>query len=90
MEPIIADHVNGDSIDMSLASSYLPALLSLLKTVMLLAALTIMQKLGMDIDQAVIVCGACVYLDRCLCIYYIMDTNASALCVLLSVTEKSF
>ncbi|KAJ1466005.1 hypothetical protein T484DRAFT_1756995 [Baffinella frigidus] len=72
-------------IDLSLASSYLPGIYAMLKVMLLLATLNITQKLGMQIDQAIIICAACLYIDRCLTIRYILDTDACALCVLVSV-----
>ena len=72
-------------VDMSLASSYLPGIFAMLKVLVLLSMLNIMQKLGMHIDQAIIVCAACIYIDKCTSLRYILDTSACALCVLISV-----
>jgi hypothetical protein len=72
-------------VDLSLASSYLPGIYAMMKVLVLLSALNIMQKLGMHMDQAIIVCAACLYIDRCTSLCYIMDTGACALCVLISV-----
>jgi hypothetical protein len=72
-------------VDLSLASSYLPGIYAMLKVLVLLSALNIMQKVGMHMDQAIIVCAACLYIDRCTSLYYILDTGACALCVLISV-----
>jgi hypothetical protein len=72
-------------VDMSLASSYLPGIYAMLKVLVLLSMLSIMQKLGMHIDQAIIVSAACLYIDRCTSLRYILDTGACALCVLISV-----
>jgi hypothetical protein len=72
-------------IDLSLASSYLPGIYAMVKVLFLLSALNIAQKLGMNIDQAIIICGACLYIDRCVTVRYILDTDACALCVLFSV-----
>jgi hypothetical protein len=72
-------------VDMSLASSYVPGIFAMLKVLVLLSVLNIMQKLGMHIDQAIIVCAACLYIDRCTSLRYILDTSACALCVLISV-----
>jgi hypothetical protein len=85
----VSDHNVGVSVDLRLASSYLPGIFSVCKVVMLLAALNIMQKLGVRMEQAIIVCAACLYLDRCLSIRYIMDTGACSLCVLISVGVNS-
>jgi hypothetical protein len=79
----------GVSVDLRLASSYLPGIFSICKVGMLLAALNIMQKLGIQMEQAIIVCAACLYLDRCLSIRYIMDTGACSLCVLVSLGVNS-
>jgi hypothetical protein len=76
---------NSGGVDLSLASSYLPGIYAMMKVLVLLSALNIMQKLGMRMDQAIIVCAACLYIDRCMSICYIMDTGACALCVLVSV-----
>ena len=73
------------SIDLRLASSYIPGILSICKVVVLLASMNIMQKLGVHLEQAIVVCAACLYLDRCLSIRYIMDTGACSLCVLISI-----
>ena len=72
-------------VDMSLASSYLPGIYAMLKVLVLLSMLSIMQKIGMHIDQAIIVCTACLYIDRCISLRYILDTGACALCALISV-----
>lgn len=76
---------NPVAVDLSLASSYLPGIYAMLKVLVFLSALNIMQKLGMHMDQALIVCAACLYIDRCTSICYIMDTSSCALCVLVSV-----
>jgi hypothetical protein len=73
------------AVDLSLASSYLPGIYTMLKVLVLLSALNIMQKLGMHIDQALIVCAACLYVDRCTSVCYILDTGGCALCVIVSV-----
>jgi hypothetical protein len=73
------------SVDLRLASSYLPGIFSVCKVVVLLASMNIMQKLGIHLEQAIVVCAACLYLDRCLSIRYIMDTGACSLCVLISL-----
>lgn len=78
-------HYNSVVVDLSLASSYLPGIYAMMKVLVLLSALNIMQKLGMHMDQAIIVCAACLYIDRCTSICYILDTGAYALCVLISV-----
>jgi hypothetical protein len=78
-------HDEVSPIDLSLASSYLPGIYAMLKVLVLLSVLNITQKLGMQIDQAIIICAACLYIDRCLTVRYILDTDACALCVLLSV-----
>ena len=72
-------------VDMSLASSYLPGIFAMLKVFVLFSMLNVMQKLGMHIDQAIIVCAACLYIDRCISLRYILDTSSCALCVLISV-----
>ena len=78
-------HCNPTVVDLSLASSYLPGIYAMLKVLVLLSALNIMQKLGMHMDQAIIVCASCLYIDRCTSVWYILDTGACALCVLISV-----
>ncbi|KAJ1465988.1 hypothetical protein T484DRAFT_1757010 [Baffinella frigidus] len=80
-----ADVHDARPVDMSLASSYLPGIYAMLKVLVLLSMLSLMQKLGMHIDQAIIVCAACLYIDRCTSLRYILDTGACALCVLISV-----
>ena len=53
------------SIDLRLASSYIPGILSICKVVVLLASMNIMQKLGVHLEQAIVVCAACgVFIDR--------------------------
>jgi hypothetical protein len=73
------------SVDLKLASSYLPGIFSICKVVVLLASMNIMQKLGIHMEQAIVVCASCIYLDRCLSIRYIMDTGGCSLCVLVSI-----
>jgi hypothetical protein len=73
------------SVDLTLASTYLPGIFAICKVVVLLASMNIMQKLGIHMEQAIFVCAACLYLDRCLSIRYIMDTGACSLCVLVSI-----
>jgi hypothetical protein len=77
------------SVDLRLASSYLPGIFSVCKVVMLLAALNIMQKLGISMEQGIIVCAACLYIDRCVSVRYIMDTGACSLCVLISIAVNA-
>ena len=78
-------HCKPTVVDLSLASSYLPGIFAMLKVLVLLSALNIMQKLGMHMDQAIIVCASCLYIDRCTSVCYILDTGACAVCVLISV-----
>ena len=72
-------------IDLSLATSYLPGIYSLLKVFILLSSLHLLEKLDVRTDQAVIVCIAFLYVDRCVSIRHILDTGACAVCVLISI-----
>jgi hypothetical protein len=77
---------NSNVIDMKLASSYIPALTSVVKVLLLLIVLTTMQKLGMPLSQSIITSAVCLYVDRNLSLHVIMDTNACALCTLITIT----
>jgi hypothetical protein len=77
---------NSNVIDMKLASSYIPALTSVVKVLLLLIVLTTLQKLGMPISQSIITAAVCLYVDRNLSLYVIMDTNACALYTLITIT----
>ena len=77
------------AVDMNLASSYIPALKAIIKVLFLLTALTTMQKLGMPINQSIITCTACLYVDRNLSKKFILDTNACAFCTLIAVTVNA-
>jgi hypothetical protein len=77
------------AIDMKLASSYVPAVTAMLKVLLLLAILTTMQRLGMPLNQSIISCAVCLYIDRNLSSYFIVDTNACALCTLISVAVNA-
>ena len=70
-------------IDLSLAASYLPGIYALLKV--LLVTLHLLDTLNVGKDQEVIVSVACLYVDKCFSIRYILDTGACAVCVLLSL-----
>jgi hypothetical protein len=77
------------TVDMNLASSYIPALTAITKVVLLLAMLTSMQKLGMPIQQSITTSAACLYIDRNLSLHFIVDTNACALCTLIAVAVNA-
>jgi hypothetical protein len=76
-------------VDMNLASSYIPALTAITKVLCLLFVLTSMQKLGMPIHQSITTCAAVLYVDRKLSLSFIVDTNACALCTLISVAVNA-
>lgn len=76
-------------VDMNLASSYIPALTAIIKVLLLLAILTAMQKLGMPIHQSITSCAVCLYIDRNLTNHFIVDTNACAVCTLISVAVNA-
>ena len=77
---------NSNVIDMKLASSYIPALTSVVKVLLLLIVLTTLQKLGMPISQSIITAAVCLYVDRNMSAHVIMDTNACALYTLITIT----
>ena len=77
---------NSNVIDMKLASSYIPGVASMVKVLLLLTVLTTMQKLGMPLSQSIITTAVCLYVDRNLSSYVIMDTNACAMYTLITIS----